>query len=68
MLVAVKSDVETMGCRLSSMQLSRLCKQACKGRASQPCCEADLTGREEVGFQRRLRIFGYAQSWEGDIT
>jgi hypothetical protein len=51
MLVNVKSDIETIECHLSSMQLSRLCKQSCDGRDSQPHCEADLTLREEVGFQ-----------------
>ena len=51
MLVNVKSEVETIEYRLSSMQLSRLCKQSCNGRDSQPYCEADLTDREEVGFQ-----------------
>ena len=49
MLVDVRSNAETLECRLSSKFFRGTVKALCD-RGGQPRCEVDLTVREEVGF------------------
>ena len=49
MLVNVKTDVETLECRLS-LRLFRGTVNNSEVRNSQPRCEAVLTDRKDVGF------------------
>ena len=55
-LVAVKLDVETFECRLSSMLFRGSVNNSKAERNSQPRCEAFLTDREEVQFHPVLQL------------
>lgn len=65
-LVDVKLDVETLECHLSSKLFRGSVNSSKVLRNRQPHCEANLTDREEVGFNYHSKIVDTHYSGIGD--